>query len=144
MKLSLIFGLVAALQLHKLDKRVEAEIEAAETEEKHPKGDYASKSNVVVGHLKSLYDTYKKDVAATQKQMEETNTRMKDMAASAADPQQRDSIIDERIKEEQASQAKIDSLNDNIAAMKDALKKLTYGHWKDEDEAPAEEAPPAK
>ena len=36
-----------------------------------------------VGHLKSMYDTYKKDVAATTKQMEETNARMKDMAASA-------------------------------------------------------------
>merc|ERR1719305_765997 len=84
MKFTLVFGLVAALQLHKLDKRVEAELEeAAQTEAQHPKGDYASKSDVVVGHLKSLYDTYKKDVAATTKQMEEMNTRMKDMAASA-------------------------------------------------------------
>ena len=140
MKLSLFCCLVAALQLQKLDKRVSDEIAAAE----ETPGNYASKSDVVVGHLKSLLDTYKKDVATTTTQMEETNTRMKDMAASAKDPQQRDSIIDERIKEEQASQAKIDSLNDNIAAMKDALKKLTYGHWKDEDEAPAEEAPPAK
>merc|ERR1719321_1877316 len=93
-----------------------------------------------VGHLKSLYDTYKKDVATTQKQMEETNARMKDMAASAVDPQQRDSIIDQRIKEEQGMQKKIDSLNANIEAMAEALKKITYGKWKDPD-APKEEAP---
>merc|ERR1719337_281261 len=125
MKFTLVFGLVAALQLHKLDKRVEAGLEeAAQTEERHPKGDYASKSDVVVGHLKSMYDTYKKDVAATTKQMEETNARMKDMAASAVDPQQRDSIIDQRIKEEQSAQKKIDSLNANIEAMAEALKKI--------------------
>ena len=140
MKLSLILSAVCALQLHRqLDERVREEIAEAEGGA-HPKGDYAAKSDVVVGHLKSMYDTYKKDVAATTKQMEETNARMKDMAASAVDPQQRDSIIDQRIKEEQSAQKKIDSLNANIEAMADALKKITYGKWKDPD-APAEEAP---
>merc|ERR1719287_35340 len=129
MKLSLILSAVCALQLHRqLDERVREEIAEAEGGA-HPKGDYAAKSDVVVGHLKSMYDTYKKDVAATTK-------RMEDMAASAVDPQQRDSIIDQRIKEEQSAQKKIDSLNANIEAMAEALKKITYGKWKDPD-APA-------
>merc|ERR1719482_761174 len=87
---------------------------------------YAAKSDVIVGTLKGMIDAYNDKIKDEEKKMEETNKSMKDMAQSAVDQEQRDSIIDERIRLEQESEKKVDGFNEMIATLEGAIKKLSF------------------
>merc|ERR1719379_569247 len=88
--------------------------------------------------LKGMIDAYNDKIKEEEKKMEETDKSMKDMAQSAVDQQQRDSIIDERIRMEQESEKNIDGFKDMIATLEGAIKKLSFSD-DSESEASAEE-----
>merc|ERR1719235_613254 len=124
------FAIVAALELSQL-QRAGNVIQPT----------YESKNDVVVGILKQMLDESTDKVASIEKKRDDTNTAMKKMAQEQVDPAQRDSIIDERIRQESAANDEIDKINAFIESMHSALDTLTYGKWsKEQGEAGAEAA----
>merc|ERR1719379_3181781 len=105
---------------------------------------FSSKGDVIVGTLKGMIDAYNDKIKEEEKKMEDTNESMKDMAQSAVDQEQRDSIIDERIRLEQESEKKIDGFNEMIATLDGAIKKLTLSDDSESEAAGEQVAEQAK